>query len=79
MAIISGLLQVYVLLIFIRIMLTWIPNIDPDLPPVRMLMQITDPVLDFARRYIPPLGMIDISPMIVMIVLIFLLRLLNSV
>ncbi len=79
MAIISSLIQLYTLLIFIRIMLTWVPNLDPDLPPVRLLMQITDPVLDFARRFIPPLGMIDISPMIVMIVLMFLLRILNSV
>lgn len=79
MAIISSLIQIYTLLIFIRIMLTWVPNLDPDLPPVRLLMQITDPVLDFARRFIPPLGMIDISPMIVMIVLMFLLRILNSV
>ncbi len=79
MAILSGLIQLYTLLIFIRIMLTWVPNLDPDLPPVRLLMQITDPVLDFARRYIPPLGMIDISPMVVMIVLMFLLRILNSV
>ncbi len=79
MAILSGLIQLYTLLIFIRIMLTWVPNLDPDLPLVRLLMQITDPVLDFARRYIPPLGMIDISPMVVMIVLMFLLRILNSV
>ncbi len=79
MALIVGLIQVYVFLIFIRIMLTWIPNIDPDLAPVRLLLQITDPVLDFARRFIPPLGMIDISPMVVMLVLMFLLRLLSSV
>ena len=69
-------LQGYCLLIFIRILLTWVPNIDVSLPPIQMLMRLTDPVLDLARRYIPPVGMIDLSPTIVLIVLFFLSNLL---
>ena len=34
-----------------------------------MLVQVTDPVLEPARRLIPPLGMIDISPIVVFIAL----------
>lgn len=76
MQILAWLIQFYTLLIFIRILLTWVPNIDVNLPPIQMLMRLTDPVLDLARRYIPPVGMIDLSPTIVIIVLIFLSSLL---
>lgn len=71
-------LQIYSLLILVRILLTWVPNIDVSLPPIQMLMRLTDPVLDLARRYIPPVGMIDLSPTIVLIVLLFLSRALIS-
>ena len=74
----SILLTVYSFLILIRILLTWIPNLDHSLAPVQLLFQITDPVLGFARRYIPPMGMIDLSPTIVLIVLLFLSRTLDS-
>lgn len=77
MPILSGLIQLYCLLIFIRILLTWVPNIDVSLPPIQMLMRLTDPVLDLARRYIPPVGMMDLSPTIVLIVLLALSRLLS--
>lgn len=67
-------LQAYAFLIFIRIMLTWIPNLDYSLTPVELLCRLTDPVLDLARRYIPPLGMIDISSAVVLLVLMFVIR-----
>lgn len=79
MSLLAGLIQIYSLLIFVRILLTWIPNIDPSLPPIQLLCSVTDPVLDLARRYIPPIGMIDISPTIVLIALLFLSRLLASI
>ena len=77
MSILSGLIQVYSLLIFIRILLTWVPNIDVSLPPIQMLMRLTDPVLDLAQRYIPQVGMMDLSPAVVLIVLLALSRLLG--
>ena len=42
---------------------------DPYHPIVQLLYQVTEPVLDPARRLIPPLGMIDISPIVVFIAL----------
>ncbi|MCB0063176.1 MAG: YggT family protein, partial [Caldilineaceae bacterium] len=41
---------------------------------VRILRQVTDPVLEPARQLIPPLGMIDISPIVVLIALSFIGR-----
>ncbi|MXZ26052.1 MAG: YggT family protein [Caldilineaceae bacterium SB0665_bin_21] len=78
MALLITVLQIYSFLIFIRIMLTWIPNLDHTLAPVQLLCRLTDPVLDLARRYIPPLGMIDVSSAVVLLVLMFVVRALAS-
>lgn len=51
---------VYTWLIFIRIILSWIrprPNIV-----IKYIYELTEPFLGIFRRIIPPLGMIDISP-----------------
>jgi len=77
-SLLATLVNFYSILIFIRILLTWIPNIDPYNPIVQVLRQITDPVLEQARRIIPPLGMVDISSMVVLIVLYVLSNILNS-
>ena len=62
-------LQIYTFVLLVRILITWIPNLDPYNPIVQMLFQVTEPVLEPARKLIPPLGMIDISPIVVFIVL----------
>lgn len=61
--------------ILIRILLSWI-RIDPYHPIVRILDQITEPVLAPARRIIPPIGGLDFSPVIVIILLNILERIL---
>ena len=60
-ALLATLINFYSILIFIRVLLTWIPNIDPYNPAVQVLERITDPVLEQARRIIPPIGMVDIN------------------
>jgi len=62
-------LQIYTFVLLIRILITWIPNLDPYHPIVQLLFQVTEPVLEPARKLIPPIGMIDISPIVVFIVL----------
>lgn len=66
-------------LILIRVLLTWIPNLDPYNPIVRLLRQATDPILEPARRIIPPIGGLDISPIVVILVLQGLQMLLRNV
>lgn len=58
-------IQLYIFVLLARILITWIPNLDPYHPAVQILRQVTDPVLEPARRIIPPIGMIDISPIVV--------------
>lgn len=64
-----GLLALYSLLIFIRIVFSW--GLSQTNPVMAFLLMVTEPVMAPFRRIIPPLGMFDISP----IVLLFLLRL----
>ena len=65
-----GFLGVYSILIVIRIILSWISS--PDNRFTKLMMKITDPVLEPFRRIIPPLGMFDISPIVVLLILYFL-------
>jgi YggT family protein len=62
-----GLLAVYALLIFIRIVFSW--GVSSVNPVMRFLLWITEPVLAPFRRLIPPLGMFDISPIVVLLLL----------
>lgn len=64
--------------ILIRILLSWIPNLDRGNPLVQILAQITDPVLEPARRIIPPIGGMDISPIVVLLLLRLLQQLVGS-
>jgi YggT family protein len=66
---ISGLIGLYTLVIFVRIILSWFP-VNPSGPlgqVARVLFQVTEPVLGPARRIIPSIGPIDISPIIVVV------------
>lgn len=68
----------YTIILLIRVLITWVPNIDPYNPFVRVLFQVTDPVLEPARRLIPAIGMMDISPIVVFFVLRILADILRS-
>jgi YggT family protein len=74
----SILLTVLSWAILIRVLLSWIPNLDRGNPLVQLLAQITDPVLEPARRIIPSIGGIDISPIVVLLLLRLLQQLLYS-
>ena len=56
---------IYVILIFTRVMLTWV-NPNPYTPFMRFLSRAVDPVLSRGRRMMPfTLGGIDFSPLLV--------------
>ncbi len=65
------LLKVLSFLVFIRVLLTWFP-IDPSNPIIRILFEVTEPILAPFRRVIPRIGMFDLSPIAAMLVLQFL-------
>jgi len=51
-----------------RVLMSWISP-DPYHPLARFLSRVTEPILAPIRRIVPPLGMVDISPIIAIIVL----------
>jgi YggT family protein len=65
---VGRLIQILAFAIFARALLSWFP-IDRNGPVVRALDAITDPIIQPLRRVIPPIGMIDITPMVAMILL----------
>lgn len=65
----STFITLYTGLLFVRILLTWFPNISFYDQPFATLAQLTDPYLNLFRSIIPPLGGMDFSPMLAIIVL----------
>ncbi|MFM9268401.1 YggT family protein [Tychonema sp. BBK16] len=70
-ATLSSFLQIYLYLMIFRVLLTWFPNIDWSSAPFSILSQLTDPYLNLFRSIIPPLGGMDLSPIIAFFVLQF--------
>lgn len=62
-------LNIYMLLMFARILLSWFPNINWYEPPFSVLSQLTDPYLNLFRSFIPAVGGIDFSPIVAIFVL----------
>lgn len=64
-------LSAYVWLVIGRAVISWV-SADPYNPVVRFLVQVTEPVLSRIRRILPPMGGIDLSPMLLILAIIFL-------
>lgn len=69
---------IYSYLLIIRILLSWFPNINWYDPPFSILSQLTDPYLNIFRSFIPPLGGIDFSAILAILLLQFVAQLLTS-
>ena len=67
----------YIMTIFLRVILSWV-NPDPRNPIVSMLYSLTEPILAPARRIIPSIGGLDLSPLVVLVLLQALQILINS-
>lgn len=65
---INLLFEVLSLAILARVFLSWF-QVDPYNQLVQLLYQVTEPILAPFRRIVPPLGMIDISPIVALMVL----------
>ena len=67
-------ISIYIVLLLIRVLLTWFPNVNWSSQPFAGLSQITDPYLNLFRSVLPPMGGIDFSPMLGFLVLTFIQR-----
>ena len=60
--------NVYLLLLFVRVLLSWFPNMS-DNAIVGGVASITDPYLNIFRGVIPPIGGIDLSALLAFVTL----------
>ena len=79
------LFYVYILIIFVYILLNLLFSMGMRTPYSRwfdlilnFLRDVSEPYLRLFRRFIPPIGMFDLSPMIAIIVLYILRAVVNS-
>jgi uncharacterized protein YggT (Ycf19 family) len=78
---VSVFIFVYVLVILIYIITSWVRlPYSPTLNRIqRFLFDVCDPYLRLFRRIIPPLGPLDLSPMLAVIVLLVAQQLVDSI
>lgn len=57
-------LSIYTLVLLVRVLLSWFPNLDWSNPVLSSVSAITDPYLNAFRGLIPPLGGLDLSALV---------------
>jgi YggT family protein len=74
-----GFLQVYLILLLVRVSLTWFPNVNWYGQPFYSLSKLTDPYLKMFRGIVPPLIGIDISPILGFILLHCIMQIVSNI
>lgn len=63
------LFEVYSFILLARVLLSWV-QLDPGNPLVKIIYQLTEPLLAPIRRVLPQTGTIDFSPIVAFIAII---------
>lgn len=71
--VLNTLLTVYVYIVIIRALVSWFSP-DPYNPLYRILIDLTEPILSRIRKIMPNLGGIDLSPIILILIIEWLIR-----
>jgi YggT family protein len=61
-------LNIFIFAIFVQALLSWF-NPNNYNPAIALLTHLTNPILNFCRRFIPDLGGFDLSPLVAVILL----------
>lgn len=76
--ILSGILSIYMILIFVRVLLTWFSGVSSYGKPYEIIRSLTDPYLNYFRRFrFLQVGTIDFSPIAGLLVLVIGMNILN--
>ncbi|HLI71607.1 MAG TPA: YggT family protein [Ktedonobacteraceae bacterium] len=67
--VISTLAELAWLAIIIRAVLSWLPGVSALQPAARFFVRITDPLIVPIRRYLPPVGGLDFSPLVAILLI----------
>lgn len=65
--------EAYIWIVIGRAVISWV-NPDPYNPIVKFLRQVTDPLLVRIRQIVPTMGGLDLSPMVLILAIMFLKR-----
>lgn len=65
-AIIEAIAGAYVLVIIVAVCLSWF-QLDPYHPVVQFVRRATEPLFARIREFVPPLGGLDLSPLIALL------------
>ena len=71
-------IDIYIIIVIIRVVLSWIPH-NPHNSYIKLIHQITEPPLVWIRQWMPDLGGLDISPMILILGLMIAERIVFSI
>nr|WDB00547.1 hypothetical protein CVCH_033 [Cavernulicola chilensis] len=71
-------LEIYLLLLLIRVSLSWFPNLNWYIQPYYSLKSMTDPYLKLFRGILPPFLGIDMSSMLALTLLQTFIQLLSN-
>ncbi|MCI0512760.1 YggT family protein [candidate division KSB1 bacterium] len=69
--ILNFIITIYIWIIIIRVILSWV-NPNPYHSAVQFIYRVTEPVLEYVRRFIPAIAGLDLSPVVVIFALYFL-------
>ena len=66
--VVQTLFEVYSFILLARVLTSWF-QVDPYNPVIRILYQLTEPLLAPIRRLLPQTGMMDFSPIVAFLVI----------
>lgn len=69
-------IALYMVILFVRVILSWVQAFGGRIPPgldpaVEVIYRVTEPLLQYFRRFIPPVGGLDLSVLIIFLLLSF--------
>lgn len=67
--VVNALFELMYLALLLRVLVSWLPNLDRRHPAVRLLDDLTEPILAPLRRVLPTAGPLDLSPLVAYFVL----------
>ena len=69
LSVLARTLEIYSLILLVRVLLSWFPNLDWGNPLLSTVSSITDPYLNAFRGLIPPIGGLDLSAILAFLAL----------
>lgn len=74
---VQTLFEVYSFILLARVLTSWV-QVDPYNPVIRILHQLTEPLLAPIRRLLPQTGMMDFSPIVAFVLITIVERIVVS-